>query len=1526
MELIKKLGELGIQLIKDNNDLKIKAPKGTLTKELVTQIKEEKEDLLMLMSRSIDSNNVIPNFPPRPYYPLSSSQQRLWVLSQFEGGNKAYNIPGVFEMEGNLNVEVLQQSFQYLLKRHESLRTRFVEIEGGVYQEVINEDALAFTIENKKVIKEDVKEIITSFYEEKFDLSQAPLLKSQLLQTGEDSYYLLFAIHHIIGDGWSMEVFTKELMYVYNQLLNKENIDLPTLRIQYKDYTLWLESDESQERLTIQGSYWQNKLAGELPVLELPSYKKRPLVKSYHGATKLYNFSKSFSDKLKTFNQSQGVTLYMSLLSGINGLFYRYTGLTDILLGGPIAGRSHSDLANQIGLYLNTLAIRTRFEGDDSFISLLAKQKVTLLEAYEHQEYPFSSIVDELGLQRDTSRSALFDVLVVLQNQQETAITLKDVNISPYNEVSRQVSQFDMTFSFSEVDSRLCLRLEYNTDIYETFQIDELCEHLERFIESGIDFPNEKISNLGYLTSEEEHELLYDFNDTDVDYPSNKTLVDLFREQVAKNPEAIAIVYENKQITYQELDSLSNAMANYILDNNVVNDSIIGIQLERSEWIVISMLAILKAGAAYLSIDPNFPDKRINFIIQDSKCDIVINSSFIKEFELQVKNTFAPNIKVTPNYLAYVIYTSGSTGNPKGVMVEHRNIVNFLFDYQLDIHNTSLTCKTIFDVSVFEIIGTVTSGSTLFIPEEKTIYNPKKYADFLYKNKITHCYIHPMFLEGIAEQLAIYDEVYLKQILIGVEAIKPSSIQWYFKNDVKIINAYGPTECTICATKYKVDSLEEIKTPNIPIGTPLKNYQVYIVNETINQLQPKGVIGELCISGKGVARGYLNNLSLTQEKFIAHPFIKGKRMYRTGDLARRLPNGVIEFIGRKDTQVKIRGHRIELGEIENTLISLKQILQAVVIVEKKSSVEYLVGYLVSRTTLNIKSIKESLKEFLPDYMIPNYFVQIDEIPVTPNGKIARTALPKVNLDEILEDEYLAPENKIQEKLVIIWEKILRIKKIGINKSFFEVGGNSLHLIQLNSKIKEVFNVELQLSDIIMNMDIQSLAVKIASKEKTLISIQKINLEENIPLTPLQEKIWYTCQVKSRKTSYNMVMTLQNIPNFTYELFTKNVQDFIQKHRILRAFFKYDKGKLTQSIVPSLNIEQVLNRIELSGTNEVIQERICQVEENEKTYEFNLEHPGLFRINIVTSGKTNAIIFNIHHIIADRVTLEILKKELLEPFSEVIKENKIDFLDYVSWMHNQLGTEKGNKLKNKVAKLFENVEKVELPIVKKQLKNTEFTPRIAEVKMSFLEKEKIVNTCKELNVTPFSFWVFVWGTTLSLLAEKQTVIVSSPVNTRFHQTLKNQPGLFLNTLQIPIEISKDKLIKQAIQDNFQDIIESIDNNLPTEFFLSSEVKKTLDQYFIIYNEVEESSSENKIQENDLGKFSLALIVTKKAHKYLGAIQYDAAKYLKTDIDLLAIRFTNICNQIITKKTSNVHELSVLLETEKQLTNIKSEFIF
>ncbi|AXG70213.1 tyrocidine synthase 3 [Kordia sp. SMS9] len=1023
------------------------------------------------LSKEITTTNYksIPKAPVQELYPLTSSQGRLWVLSQFEGGGQAYNIPGVLKMEGSLDATALELSFRYLIERHDSLRMYFVEKDGEVYQKILSAKGLNFTLDKQQINQEELEAKIASFYQEEFDLSKAPLLSARLLEVSKDQYYLLFAIHHIIGDGWSMEVLTKELMQVYKQLINQEEVTLSKLTIQYQDYVVWSQSKEQQAAIQKQEDYWLEKFTGELPVLALPSYQRRPLVKTYNGSTKHYSFGKELSEKLNQFSKAQGATLYMTLLAGVNGLLYRYTNQSDIIIGAPIAGRSHEALEHQVGLYLNTLAIRTRFEGNNSFKELVETQKETLVEAYTNQDYPFDSLIEKLKLKRDTSRSALFDVMVVLQNQRETAVALEGLHITPYSDIERDVSKFDISFSFTEDTEGIHLRLEYNNDIYDAQLIDQLYHHLEQFITSALEHQEESIQSLTILSQEEETQLLATFNDTKVVYPKDNTVIDLFREQVAKTPEATAIIDDTEILTYQELEDLSNAMANDLLSNTTIeNESLIGVALERSEWLIVSLLAILKTGGAYVPIDPTYPQQRKDYIKHDSQCILTITEEYLNEFKTKEKDTRIPKVAISSDQLAYVIYTSGSTGHPKGVLIEHKSVTSLIqwskntFDAK-EVDIIYFTTSYSFDLSVYEVFYSLCSGKKVRVLEDATQIPKYLKEDSNVLINTVPSVVHSLISQNI--------DLNVVQVLnMAGEIIPPKFTKELPLSKMDVYNLYGPSEDTTYSTYFK---LQETSKESISIGVPIANTQVFILSEN-QALQPIGVTGELCISGAGLSRGYLHQPELTAEKFIAHPYKSGERLYKTGDLARWLPNGNLDFLGRKDTQVKLRGYRIELGEIEHKLTQVSGISEALVDVIDYQNDRYLTALVVSKLDINKENLKASLRSELPEYMVPNFFQRVDKLPLTPNGKVDRKAVA-LTVDKFTSQEYVAPRNKTEETLVAIWEDILKVENIGIQDDFFELGGHSLKVIAIRNRIKQEFDIELQVKMFFNKPTIQSIS-------------------------------------------------------------------------------------------------------------------------------------------------------------------------------------------------------------------------------------------------------------------------------------------------------------------------------------------------------------------------------------------------------------------------------------------------------------------
>ncbi|MFH6990737.1 amino acid adenylation domain-containing protein [Flavobacterium collinsii] len=1078
-KLIHTLQSLNIRLKIDNGNLKINAPKGALTPEIIEDIKVYKKELIALLS----SSESIPKAEIKDSYALTSSQHRLWTLSQFETGNSAYNIFVAFEFKGVLNLEKLAETFQILVKRHESLRTVFkADEQGNLGQYIVPVAQYKGTLERTdltNVTEEALSNHADTRQRHAFDLEKGPLFIAEIVKTAADRHILMLNMHHIIGDGWSMGILSKEFITIYNGLSIGNEVALPNLSIQYKDYSEWQNSSARQVLLEKAKVFWLDTFSGDLPVLELPSSIIRPKLKTYNGSGFNYSFSKEGTARLNTYAQQNGVTLFMLLMAGINGLLSRYTNTRDLILGTPVAGREHSDLENQVGLYLNTLAIRTTFEETANFETLLAIQKETLLNGYSNQEYSFDSLVEALELKRDLSRSVLFDVLVVLQNQQELlaseGLTLNGIEVSAYKQLKKPFSKFDLTFAFSENQDQLSLYIEYNIDIYEADFVRRLASHLDTFLTEAIQNPSQKVDSVNYLGTGEKTQLLYDFNDTTVEYP-NTTMVDLFVNQARKTPEQIALVTDEKTFTYQELDEVSNELSHYLLSNyNLGIEDLVGVKLGRTEWLPLALLAVLKSGCAYVPIDPNYPAQRIAYIEQDSKCKVTIDEVFIKAFNQSESISKAlPQITFSPDNLAYIIYTSGSTGKPKGVMITHQNASKMLHWSQREFSDTNFeilyaVTSHCFDLSVYEFFYPLSIGKKI-----RLLTNGLAIGDYIQNDQNVLINTVPSVVHTLIEKGTSFENAV--GINLAGEAF-PVSIANHFKDSgIALRNLYGPSEDTTYSSYYRVEGFYE---SSVPVGKAIDNTQFYILSDAL-ALQPVGVIGEICISGDGLSRGYLYQPELTAEKFIENPFKEGTKLYKTGDLGKWLPDGTVVCIGRKDSQVKIRGYRIELGEIEQVLQAQEGIDQCVVVTATVQGDPVIVSYLVSTSEVDKQQLRLVLGRELPDYMVPSYYVFLNQLPLTPNGKIDKNALPAVSSADVIQQEYIAPSNETEEKLVAIWQDVLQKDKIGVGDIFFALGGHSLKATQVISKIQKEFNIKIELKELYNEPTINNLARHIES--------------------------------------------------------------------------------------------------------------------------------------------------------------------------------------------------------------------------------------------------------------------------------------------------------------------------------------------------------------------------------------------------------------------------------------------------------------
>ncbi|QIH33413.1 non-ribosomal peptide synthetase [Sphingobacterium sp. DR205] len=1259
----------------------------------------------------------IPKAPKKENYPLTPSQQRLWVLSQLEGGAKASNMPAVVTLKGELNKDYFEKAFKLFIDKHEITRTLFRadRKSGEIYQYIIPKEEINFQINLLDFIEKtdfDIEDYLYQANKAIFRLDEAPLIRASLLKKKSDEYIFFLSMHHIIGDGWSTQLLIAEVVGNYNKLcLGEENNDLAYIdpeAIQYKDYAVWLQNEIKGEKYKKAESYWLEQFHGDLPVLELPSYKIRPLVKTYNGNNIFHVFSKEFTETLKSFSTQHGVTLFITLMAGVRALLYRYTGQRDIIIGTPIAGREHPDLENQIGLYLNTLAIRTKLKsGNNSFISLLQKEKDTLLFGYENQIYPFDELVNRLNLKRDASRSALFDVLVVLQNQNQLELgnkvkDLRGIHVEEYN-YPRKTSQFDMSCIFTEADEQIKLDIIYNTDIYDEPLINRMFSHFENLITQMVKADSDFIENIDFLTKDERRQVIFGFNDTDVEYPKEKSIIQLFEEQVSKKPDNIAIVFGNKKLSYKDLNEQANQLGDYLKQNyKIQQDDLIAVKLFRSEKLIVAILGILKSGAAYVPIDPEYPEDRINYMINDTKAKAIIDAEFLKTF-IEAKDHYTKanlDIVIKPDSLSHIIYTSGTTGNPKGVMIEHRNLrarMHYLMQkYNLNADDNLIFYRSYsFDGTIEEYLLPFIVGARSFIApinfKEDLINNMIK---FIYDNKISKINIPPVLLGDFIKVVgdnAIEKISSLNHIISGGDELTNKLCNLYFsKVSISLYNTYGPTENTIDSTNWMAKDHFSANM-RIPIGKPIENTKIYILDENL-QVVPTGVLGELYVGGSGLARGYLNRPDLTKENFIPNPFIEQERIYKTGDLGRWQSDGNIEFWGRRDFQANIRGFRVELGEIEKFVYQYSNSINQVVAESKQIKDEkVLVVYYSCNKENKIDKVKlrEYLLEQLPYYMIPGFFVELESIPLTNHGKIDRRMLPDVTEETIIKREYVPPRNKTEEKLVKIWEEILKVEKVGVTDDFFELGGTSITVLQLIPKIKKYFDFQLHFNYIYYNSTIDNFIKNIPNvKEQNIIDPMQLNNDEYLASYE-QKRIWD--KVKEQKADirdYN-ICNGYHIKNVDIKLFAQRCEDIINEYKILRGFFVQKDSELVIKTLPPIKMNILPHDKNMHFED---------IYDSELNTFFDIDGCDyLIKIVCYEINNTDFVFFIVFsHILVDGWSTNILLNRILKGTNFI---EKYSYESYADWQRKSLTVESSAKYFDIWEKYDDAVKKPAIPFSK-----------------------------------------------------------------------------------------------------------------------------------------------------------------------------------------------------------------------------------
>ncbi|RDY87136.1 non-ribosomal peptide synthetase [Bacillus velezensis] len=1178
-------------------------------------------------------------------YPVSSAQKRMYVLQQLEDGGVGYNMPAVLELTGPLDRGRLEETFRQLVERHESLRTSFETGPDGEPVQRIH-DSVPFQLDEAESPDAFVRP---------FCLEEAPLFRAALVKESDERHLLLTDMHHIISDGVSVNTLIKEFGELY------AGRSLAPMRLQYKDYAVWQRSFQEKEGYQKQEAYWLKRLEGELPVLEFPADKPRPAVRSFAGGSVSCTLDAETASGLHRIARDHGSTLYMVLLAAYNTLLARLSGQEDIIVGSPIAGRPHKDLEPILGMFVNTLAIRTEPKGDKRFTDYLAEVRQAALEAYEHQDYPFEELVERLGVQRDTSRNPLFDVMFVLQNMERESLGLNKLHLAQAADTSHKTAKFDATLYASEgSDGSISFDFEFNTDIYQKQTIKKWLSYFTRILTKVIENQAIPLGDIHVLDDAETNRVIYQFNQTKSDYPRHETISRLFERQAKETPDARAVVYDGQILTYRELNERANRIAAALRSNGVGPESVVALLTGRTTELASGILGILKAGGAYLPIGDDVPRERAEWMLKDCKADILLQSDKLDGLPLSGKRLFIEDIQTKaglssenpeplggPESLAYMIYTSGSTGAPKGVMIEQRSVIRLVKNSNyIDFtpkDRLLFTSSLGFDVTTFEIFGPLLNGASLYVSDQETYLDSDVLETFIQQNGITTLWLTSSLFNHLSEQ---NEHVFsgLSRLIIGGEALSPSHVN-RVRNalpHLSVWNGYGPTENTTFSTCFLI---EQSYDHSIPIGRPVGNSTAYIINSR-GTPQPIGVIGELCTGGDGVARGYFGRPELTEEKFVPNPFVPGERMYRTGDLARWLPDGTIEYAGRMDDQVKIRGYRVELGEIEAALRSLDGVKEAAVSVRTgQSGNKELIAYMSLQADMDTEKVRSSLSKQLPNYMVPAYMMELEKLPLTPNGKLDRKNLPEPELT--LQTAYTAPRNELEEQLSVIWQEVLGTKQVGIEDSFFELGGDSIKALQVSARLGR-YGWKMTASDLFRHPSIKELAPLIRKAERV---IDQRPVEGDIPWTPVQH--WFLSQRMENRNHFNQSVMMFSSNALQKQPLKEALEHLVIHHDALRITVSEENESIRQINHGIQKAElYTLDIWDMSETD--TWEREIETEVAALQQRMDIEKGPLLKAGWFKTRSGDYLFITVHHLAVDGVSWRILLEDLSAAYTQAVK--------------------------------------------------------------------------------------------------------------------------------------------------------------------------------------------------------------------------------------------------------------------------------
>ncbi|WP_426406389.1 pyoverdine non-ribosomal peptide synthetase PvdD [Pseudomonas aeruginosa] len=1534
---------------------------------------ERKALAVLLKQQGVNLFEIAPVFKRQDGEPLrlSYAQERQWFLWQLEPESAAYHIPSVLRLRGRLDLDALQRSFDSLVARHETLRTRFRLDGDEARQEIAASMALPLDIVALGPLEEGAlaRQVETTIARP-FDLERGPLLRVSLLRLAEDDHVLVLVQHHIVSDGWSMQVMVEELVQLYAAYSRGLEVALPALPIQYADYALWqrswMEAGEKERQL----AYWTGLLGGEQPVLELPFDRPRPVRQSHRGAQFILELDIDLSQALRRVAQQEGATAFALLLASFQALLYRYSGQADIRVGVPIANRNRVETERLIGFFVNTQVLKADLDGRMGFDELLAQARQRALEAQAHQDLPFEQLVEALQPERSLSHNPLFQVLFNYQSEARgngQAFRFDELQMESVQFDSR-TAQFDLTLDLTDEEQRFCAVFDYATDLFDASTVERLAGHWRNLLRGIVANPRQRLGELPLLDAPERRQTLSEWNPAQRECAVQGTLQQRFEEQARQRPQAVALILDEQRLSYGELNARANRLAHCLIARGVGADVPVGLALERSLDMLVGLLAILKAGGAYLPLDPAAPEERLAHILDDSGVRLLLTQGHLLErlprqagvevlaIDGLVLDGYAesdPLPTLSADNLAYVIYTSGSTGKPKGTLLTHRNALRlfsateawFGFD-ERDVW--TLFHSYAFDFSVWEIFGALLYGGRLVIVPQWVSRSPEDFYRLLCREGVTVLNQTPSAFKQLMAVACSADmatqQPALRYVIFGGEALDLQSLRPWFQRfgdrQPQLVNMYGITETTVHVTYRPVSEADLEGGLVSPIGGTIPDLSWYILDRDLNPV-PRGAVGELYIGRAGLARGYLRRPGLSATRFVPNPFPggAGERLYRTGDLARFQADGNIEYIGRIDHQVKVRGFRIELGEIEAALAGLAGVRDAVVLAHDGVGGTQLVGYVVADSAEDAErlreSLRESLKRYLPDYMVPAHLMLLERMPLTVNGKLDRQALPQPDAS-LSQQAYRAPGSELEQRIAAIWSEILGVERVGLDDNFFELGGHSLLATRVISRVRQEQQLDASLKALFERPVLEAFAQGLERTTDAVSTIPLADRQQPLALSFAQERQWFLWQLEPESAAYHIPSALRLRGRLDVDALQRSFDSLVARHETLRTRFRLEGGRSYQQVQPAVSVSIEREQFGEEGLIERIQAIVVQP--------FDLERGPLLRVNLLQLAEDDHVLVLVqHHIVSDGWSMQVMVEELVQLYAAysrglevALPALPIQYADYALWQRSWMEAgEKERQLAYWTGLLGGEQPVLELPFDR---------PRPARqshrgAQLGFELSRELVEAVRALaqreGASSFMLLLASFQALLYRYSGQADIRVGVPIANRNRVETERLIGFFVNTQVLKADLDGrmgfDELLAQARQRAleaqahqdlpFEQLVEALQPERNAShnplfqvlFNHQSEIRSVTPEV-----QLEDLRLEGLAWDGQTAQFDLTLDIQEDENGIWASFDYATDLFDASTVERLAGHWRNLLRGIVANPRQRLGELPLLDAPERRQT--------